>query len=141
MTDIVLDTNCLLACLPRRSPFRHIWEAFLDGRYNLCFTTDILDEYEEIIAQKTNPEIAGNVIRLILEKSNTKKIDVFFKFELITVDPDDNKFVDCAVAAGANFIVSNDRHFDVLKANQFPYVNVIKLDDYSEMIKDNAESI
>ena len=43
---------------------------------------------------------------------------------LITADPDDNKFVDCAVTAGATNIVSNDRHFRELERYDFPRVDV-----------------
>lgn len=42
---------------------------------------------------------------------------------------DDNKFVDCAIAANAQFIVTEDHHYDVLKTIDFPKVNIIKLDE------------
>jgi predicted nucleic acid-binding protein len=51
-------------------------------------------------------------------------------FNLISVDPDDNKFVDCAVAANAKFVVTDDGHFDLLKQIDFPKVNIIGLDDF-----------
>lgn len=47
-------------------------------------------------------------------------------------DPDDNKFVDCAICGGAELIVSNDKHFDVLKAIDFPYVKVMRLQEFCE---------
>ena len=43
---------------------------------------------------------------------------------LIQSDSDDNKFVDCCITANAQYIVSNDRHFDILKHIEFPHVNV-----------------
>ena len=42
----------------------------------------------------------------------TQIINTFCKFNLITADPDDNKFIDCAVAAQAKYIVTEDRHYD-----------------------------
>ena len=56
-------------------------------------------------------------------------------FNLISVDPDDNKFVDCAVAANAKFVVTDDGHFDVLKQIDFPKVNIIGLDDVIRTLK------
>jgi predicted nucleic acid-binding protein len=53
---------------------------------------------------------------------------------LITVDPDDNKFVDCAVAANADFICTEDKHFKVLKKVPFPPVKVISADDFVEIL-------
>ncbi|MEL6720635.1 MAG: PIN domain-containing protein, partial [Bacteroidota bacterium] len=44
---IVLDTNVLLVALSRRSPYRSIFDAFLQEDISLCVTTDILTEYEE----------------------------------------------------------------------------------------------
>jgi len=65
MRRIVLDTNCLLQALPSRSPYHKIWTEILAGRISLCVNTDILNEYEEILAAKTNPEIAHNVVEAI----------------------------------------------------------------------------
>ena len=62
---IVLDTNCLLASLSRQGRTYPAWKAFQEGRYILCVTNEILEEYEEIIAQKTTASIAKNVIDLI----------------------------------------------------------------------------
>ena len=54
---------------------------------------------------------------------------------MIKADPDDNKFVDCAIAAGARYVVTNDRHYDVLRQTPFPYVDVISLDDFASQIQ------
>jgi len=53
-----------------------------------------------------------------------------FRMGLITADPDDNKFVDCAFAAGADYLVSEDRHFDVLRNTAFPKINLVTLDEF-----------
>jgi len=92
MRQVVLDTNCLLMSLPRISPYHNIWTAFLEGRITLCVTNEILLEYLEIIGMKTSQTIASNVISTILSKPNTKYITPFYKFGLISSDPDDNKF-------------------------------------------------
>jgi len=48
---IVLDTNCLLQSISRKGRYYRVWCAFLDGEYDLCVTTEILEEYEEIIGR------------------------------------------------------------------------------------------
>lgn len=135
MSNIVLDTNCLLMSLNKRSPYFKIWEDFKAGKFTLCFSTEILMEYEEIIAKKTSPEIASNIITAILTRANTRKLDVTFKFQLIESDLDDNKFVDCAIRANAKYIVTQDHHYDVLKSIDFPKVNVIDIDSFLEFLK------
>lgn len=127
---IVLDTNCLLQILPSKSKYHVVWEKILRGEICLCVNTEILEEYEEIIGIKTNPIIARNVVEAIARLSSTYFQTAFVHFRLIEKDLDDNKFVDCAIAAGAEYIVSNDSHFLVLKTIEWPKVTVLKLDDY-----------
>ena len=70
------------------------------------------------------------VVSTILNSSFVELTKPYFKFNLIAVDPDDNKFVDCAIAAGARYLVSNDRHYDILKHIDYPKVDVLSLDEF-----------
>ena len=128
----MIDTNCLLQIIAKKSPYRPIWDAFLEQKYQLCVTNEILDEYQEILEQQITSTVAENVVLLILNMSNVLFVDPHFRMELITTDPDDNKFVDCAFAAGADYLVSEDRHFDVLRNISFPKINLVTLDEFME---------
>lgn len=90
----------------------------------MCVSTEIIEEYSEIISKKTTSEIANNVIATILNAQNTELVTPYYRFNLIQSDSDDNKFVDCCITVNAQYIVSNDRHFDILKHIEFPHVNV-----------------
>ncbi|MBQ9672247.1 MAG: PIN domain-containing protein [Prevotella sp.] len=57
-------------------------------------------------------------------------VDPFFRMNIISADPDDNKFVDCAFAAGADYLVSEDNHFNILRATPFPQLNLVTLDEF-----------
>ena len=70
MRHVVIDTNCLIQMISLHSPYRSIWNAFLMGKFQLCISNEILDEYQEIIEQETTPRIAENVILLILNRRN-----------------------------------------------------------------------
>ena len=133
---VVLDTNVLLVALPFGKPYYPIFDAFLNGEFNLCVTTDILDEYAEKLQEKyaLRPAVAENTMNTLENSPDVLHISKYFFWNLITADPDDNKFVDCAIAANANFIVSDDRHFKVLKEIAFPPVKVISADDFVEML-------
>ena len=133
--NIVLDTNCLLMSLSRRSRYYPVWRDFVDGKYTLCITNEILAEYEEILTQKVGLEIATNIIQALIDLPNTKMVQVYYHLRLITADPDDDKFVDCAVACNAKFVVTDDNHFDVLKRVDFPKIDVIGLDEIIQQIK------
>ena len=49
--------------------------------------------------------------------------------------------MDCAIAANAKYIVSEDRHFDVLKACSFPKVDVIGLDLFASLLESKPYSL
>lgn len=134
MKSIVLDTNCLLQVIPKRSPYRHVWEAFLNKQFILCLSNDIIEEYQEILSTHTTPRIAENIILLLFNQRNVRLITPYFRMELITIDEDDNKFVDCAFAANTDYIVTNDTHFNVLKELSFPNIQVITLQQFATLI-------
>ena len=94
----------------------------------------MLNEYEEILSGKTTKEIAHNVVEAIARLSTTYFQDSYYHFGLITEDPDDNKFVDCAIAADAELIVTNDKHFDVLRTVSWPKLTIIKLNEFVALI-------
>ena len=134
MRYIVLDTNCLLQALPSSSPFHKIWTEVLEGHICLCVNTDILEEYEEVLTLKTTPEIARNIVDAIAHLSTTIFQNTYVHFELLPADSDDNKFVDCAVASDAEYIVTNDKHFNPLKTIPWPKVEIIKIVDFIKLI-------
>ena len=127
---VVVDTNCLLKMLGRHSVYRPLWDAFLKERFVWCVSNEIMSEYEEILTQKASARAAYLFVQAFMRSPNVLRKDPYFRFHLIEQDPDDNKFVDCAIVAGADYIVSEDAHFRVLSTIPFPKVNVILLDDF-----------
>ena len=134
MRRIVLDTNCLLQSLPSKSPYHKIWTDILGGRISLCVNTEILDEYEEILSQKINSEVATNVVEAIARLHTTTYQEIYVHFSLIHDDEDDNKFADCAVASGAEFIVTNDKHYNILTKTPWPNIKVINIREFIKVI-------
>ena len=134
MKRVVLDTNCLLASIASRSEYFIVWRGLHEGKYTLCVSNEILAEYEEIIATKASPTVAKHVVDALVDSDYVEFVDPQFKLGLITQDPDDNKFVDCAFAANASFIVSQDRHFDVLSSFDFPKISVLKLQEFVSLL-------
>ena len=130
MDNVFIDTNSLIMAISSRSAYHKIWQSFLAGDYCLCISNDILEEYTEVIVRNISVNAARYVIYTIMERKNVRLISPSYKWNLITADPDDNKFVDCAVAANAKFIVTEDHHFNVLKEIDFPSVDVINIDDF-----------
>lgn len=137
---IVLDTNILLVSFSHKSTYRWVFDAFLNEEITLCVTTDILIEYEEIIGRYMGEKVANTLLQIIENAPNVELITNYFKWNLITIDPDDNKFVDCAVASNAKYLVSNDKHFRVLKDIDFPKINLLTVQEFQEKISTPDQS-
>ena len=131
---IVLDTNCLLPSIFASSPYYWVWESFCEGRFSLCCTTDILHEYAELLSSFYSSAISESIMDTMMNAVNMEPVIPYYKWNLISSDPDDNKFADCALNAGADFIVSNDKHFSILKEIDFPRINVVDIDTFKKII-------
>lgn len=138
---VVLDTNCLIMAISARNEYYQVWQDFLDGKYVLCITNEIIEEYLEVIARNISPLLSEFVISTIINRKNVVMKSPSYAFHLIKADEDDNKFVDCAIIANAKYIVSNDRHFDVLREIPFPKVDVIKINQFLLDLQNAAETM
>lgn len=134
LPKIVLDTNALVRCVPGRSPFALVLNYLHAEKYTLCVTTEILLEYEEKITEIFDSETAESVIGTFPLLENVIYAEVYFNLNIITTDVDDNKFVDCAFAANVSYLVTNDKHFNVLKSLSFPSINVITLETFKALL-------
>jgi len=132
---VVLDTNVMLVSIPRASKYREIFDALLQGRYTLIISNEILTEYEEIIARKADEIVAKNIVNMLLGLSNVEKIEIYYRWDLIKADEEDNKFTDCTITGNVDYFVSNDNHFNVLKTIDFPGVPLVTIDEFLEILK------
>jgi uncharacterized protein len=134
MKKIVIDTNIMLVILSSKSGFRWIFDLFLGEKISICVTTEILNEYVEIIGKRSGIVVAENLMNVLLTSDNVHFITKYFSWNLIQTDPDDNKFVDCAVACGADFILTEDKHFNILADIPFPKIAVVNKKEFAEIM-------
>ena len=131
---IVLDTNCFISCIGKRSPWRNVFDEFLAEKYILCFSNEILLEYEEIFMDKWGYNVTENLIGRLLNAKNTERVNVYFNFDLVANDKDDNKFADVYIVSNADFLVSNDSKLLALQKSKFPSIQVISLQEFSSKL-------
>jgi len=98
---VVIDTNVLVSALSRKSQYHWIITRILDEKLDKYVTGEIILEYEEILTRKYFYSVANNFIAALKELLNVYFTQVYFNWQLLT-DEDDNKFVDCAIAANVN---------------------------------------
>jgi len=131
---IVLDTNVVLSALSPKLNYRHLLRRAFRGEFEWCVTTEILLEYEEKVAEFFGQETATTFIEALLMSGYVKRVEVFYRFAIIP-DIDDNKFVDCAFASNAHYIVSEDKAFAVLDKLDFPKLLRLKLEAFDGLLK------
>ena len=133
---VVFDTNVLLVALPTHSPFHPLYQAVRQGRVQLFVTTEILAEYEEQLCRRLGLARTEVQLRELLNLPNVQELTVYYRWQLLAdLDPDDDKFVDCAVACGADYLVTNDRHFDRLRGVAFPSVPLVKAEEFLALLR------
>ncbi len=131
---VVVDTNVLLISINPTSRFNLIFRKAITGNYNLCISNSILLEYEEVFQSKINPKLADAAIAALIYSPFVLRFDPRISWKLIVADPDDDKFTDCAIAANVDYLVSNDRHFNVLNQTRFPKLQLISAEDFLQII-------
>lgn len=134
---VVIDTNVLLAALPRVSIYRPIINYVASGGIELVVSTAILLEYQEILSSKTNEIVANNFLEFLLKMPGVIRVGTPFTWGVIEVDPDDNKFVDAGFIGGADYIVTYDKHFDIVSKRLFPHIDIINPDDFLTLLAIN----
>ena len=133
---VVLDTNCILQIVFPKAIYKEVWDALKARKYTICVSNEILLEYREILERRFHDSLfAEAVVDAILSMPNVERVIPAYRFNLITTDPDDNKFVDCAITAGATYIVSNDHHFAELELYDFPKVDVRTLSEFLSIVR------
>jgi uncharacterized protein len=128
---VVIDCNILVTSLSSRSPYHSIYTSLITGKYELVVSQDILLEYEEIIQIKYGLETSDAFMTLLALLPNVHHTHPFYRWNLIANDPDDNKYCDCAVSGVVDFIVIEDKHFNILHRLEFPPLNVIDIEEFS----------
>lgn len=127
---VVIDSNVLVAMIGRKSKLRPIWDGFINGDYQLVVSEDILKEYEEILQEHSADGVSYLVMEILSESPDVIFQQIYYNWQVIESDPDDNKFFDISVAANVDYLVTNDGHFELAKSLRFPKVNIISSDEF-----------
>jgi putative PIN family toxin of toxin-antitoxin system len=130
----VIDTNCLLASIPPQSNHYWLYIAFKEQRFDWLISNEIMKEYEEKLTYRYSEKTANLVLSILSVAPNVIFDEAYYKWNLIKDDPDDNKFADLTIAGNADYLVTNDKHFNVLKAIDFPKVNIVTIDEFKGII-------
>ena len=120
---VVLDTNALVQPFGQASPHAPLKRALLEWRLTLAVSTPMLLEYEEVIcrlAGRARWEDVARMFTLIsLLHGTIREVTPAYRFRAISADADDDAFADCAIAAHADYLITEDQHFIVLRGSGY----------------------
>jgi predicted nucleic acid-binding protein len=94
---------------------------------------DILYEYEEILQQHSAKGVAEMMMELFIESPNVVYQQIFYSWNAVKQDADDNKFFDIAVAGNADYLVTDDAHFKSIEKSLFPKVEIIASHEFLDI--------
>jgi predicted nucleic acid-binding protein len=116
---VCLDTNVVVQAMDGGHRFSRILDAWVAGELTWAVSTEVLLEYQEVIVRLSGTGRWRKLARLLdlveAGQGNLLRVAPSFQFRAIVSDRDDDKFADCAITAGALWLVTEDRHFDVLR--------------------------
>lgn len=105
MIKAVIDTNILLNSIPKKGSLRWLYDAFQNEEFIWVFSNEIITEYAEVINREFSKQAMEVVFSILLTAVNTQRFEPSYKWQLVSDDPDDNKFVDCALGANVDYLV------------------------------------
>jgi putative PIN family toxin of toxin-antitoxin system len=130
---VVIDTNVLVSALSSRSVYHWLVTELFNEKFNVYVTDEILLEYQEILERKYSAATANNFMAALQLLQTVHFTHIYFRWQLLK-DEDDNKFADCAIAANADYLITNDRDFNILKQINFPKISVVAIRDFEKII-------
>ena len=122
---VIIDTNVFISGVFFCGPPYKILEAWRDGKIQLVVSREILQEYQRVL-ETLGEEFPGVDVSGILELLTVKSelIAAPALLEAVCVDPDDDKFLACALAIKVKHIISGDKH--LLMVSGYRGVEVVK---------------
>lgn len=135
---VVLDTNVWVSIFIKKTLGREFSEILKKGIIGIYATEEILKEISRVLVYpKINEllEISGigekEIIRNIVE--NSELVRPKFNLKVIREDQEDNRILDCALQAKADFIVSGDKH--LLKLKKFRNIEILTPREFLDIVK------
>ena len=133
---VVIDTNVLRLTIKKTNFERFIYNAFKNEAFDWVVSTEILAEYEEKLIEFYSTQTADLVLGILENAPNVVFAEPYFRWNIITEDPDDNKFADLAISLNVDCLITNDRHFKIFKKLEFPKLKVLTPKQFEKFLNE-----
>jgi putative PIN family toxin of toxin-antitoxin system len=131
---LVVDTNVLVSSFLGTGPPRQILHRIRDGQDLLCVSAPILTEYLTVLRRGgVSDALLLSLLDLLRDPERVLVVEPRTRVALIHDDPQDNVFLECALAATAGFIISGDRHLRKIAA--FRGIPILSPQEYLKLVE------
>ena len=135
MTRVVIDTNVFVSSFFGGNP-RRIIDLWKTGKVILCLSRPIIEEYVDVLRRLglQNEKELDELLSLFAQGFHVLFSAQTPKLNIVLEDPDDNKFIECAVALKAGFLVSGDKHLTGI--NDYMRIKIISPKEFLGFARD-----
>lgn len=131
---VVIDCNIFVMAIPPKPQYHRIIVGLRNGDFILHLSTEIYLEIEEKILEKFRKDVAEAFVAALNISPYVINSEPFYKWNIIVEDEDDNKYLDCYIKSNADYLITNDKHFNVLKQIGFPRIDCLTIDEFMELL-------
>lgn len=136
MTLVVIDTNVIISSFHGGNP-KAIVDLWITEKIRLCLSKNILNEYIEVLYrfEKIDRKEIKELLILFSTYWNMIFANKTPSINVIINDPDDNKFIECAVELGAEYIITSDK--ELLSIKQFGNIKIVNPKQFLDIFERN----
>ncbi len=132
MLRITCDTNVIISALNFLGNPSRILDMAADGLIRLAVSDDILNEVERVLRRPKFGWSQDRIDAAVREISGfTEHVEPTQRLDVVTVDPTDNRILECATASGSEYLVSGDKH--LLRVGQYRGIKIVPPADFLEI--------
>jgi putative PIN family toxin of toxin-antitoxin system len=135
MIKIVLDTNVVVSALLKADSTPELIVSMIrEKQMLLCLSKGIFEEYSEVLSRDKFKGLNRKKVRELLSelKKDAIWVDPHTSVDVVKADPTDNKFLECALKARADFLITgNTRHFSF---NKFHGIRITTPSDFLHIV-------
>ncbi|MGO8989725.1 MAG: putative toxin-antitoxin system toxin component, PIN family [bacterium] len=133
MLRVVLDTNVLISAILFGGKPRRILEKAIRVEIRLCLSEPMLEELKGVL-QRSKFDYSPEMIQIILTElmSISDFVNTSETINIVAEDPEDNRILECAVAANADYVITGDSH--LLKLKKYLNIDILNAAAFLEKL-------
>jgi hypothetical protein len=134
MPRVVADTNILISAFISSGAPRKVFMRVLEGRLILVASNETLEEFRDVISREKFglPEEVATEIVAVVEAASVV-VEPKQKLKVVERDPKDDPFLECAIAGGAEYIVTGDN--DLLSLEEYEGVKIVGPEELLDLLQ------